>query len=89
MIGDIKFEKMQPFDEEEFYIFRRGKNVVGYVQYFRSRGWYFYFGNTFSIPFSTKDEAIDQLLTYTATHDFDLFAKQTGTFDNPEYTKGR
>lgn len=85
----IKFESLTPFPGIDFYIFRRGKNVIGYVQNFNSEGWHFYFGNIFSLPYSTKDEAVDGLLSYTATHDFDLFAKQTGTFDNPEYTKGR
>lgn len=89
MIGDVRFEKLQPFPGTDFYIFRRNKNVIGYVQDFGDAGWHWYFGNMFSLPFSTKEEAIDNLLTYTATHDFDLFAKQTGTYNNEELTKGR
>jgi len=89
MIGDIKFEKLQPFPEENFFMFRRNGNIIGYVNFFKERGWYFYFGNVFSKPFSTKDEATEGLITYVATHDFDLFAKKTGTYNNEEFTKGR
>ena len=87
--GNVKFERLQPFPEEEFYIFKRGKNVCGFVQKFSDRGWYWYFGNIFSLPFSSKDQATDNLMTFVATHDFDLFAKQTGTYNNSELTKGR
>lgn len=86
----MNFESLTHNPELIFIREKSIQRVIGYLYYDRYlNAWLWISDATVSKPFSTLDEAKDDLLINYSKVRMDLMAKKAGTFNNEKYTLGR